>query len=293
MALNLDVDLLRTFIAIADTGSFSKAGQEVFKSQSAVSMQMKRLEETVSKSLFVRDGRINRLTADGEHLLDYARRIVRLSDEAMQAFTEPDCAGVVRLGTPDDYAERLLPEVLATFSRTHPMVEVDVECLPSRVLRERTQAGDLDLCLHTCQGGVLYGEVVRQEKLLWVTSPRHCAHEKELLPIAVSHPSCDWRQMALEALERAGKSYRIAYASSNSVAMNAAIMAGLAVGALPALSLRPGMRILGEADGFPQLGDFNIELITKPGELSSAAEALRSQIIGSVSNVGQALVAAE
>lgn len=293
MALNLDVDLLRTFIAIADTGSFSKAGQEVFKSQSAVSMQMKRLEDTVSKPLFVRDGRINRLTADGEHLLDYARRIVRLSDEAMLTFTEPDCAGVVRLGTPDDYAERLLPEMLATFSRTHPMVEVDVECLSSHLLREKTLAGDLDLSLHTCQGGVFYGEVVRHEKLRWVTSPRHCAHEKELLPVAVSHPSCDWRQMALEALDNAGRPYRIAYASANSVAMSAAILAGLAVGALPELTIRPGMRILTEADGFPPLGEFQIELITKPGELSGAVEALRSQILGSVSNFGRALDAAE
>lgn len=293
MALNLDVDLLRTFIAIADTGSFSKAGEEVFKSQSAVSMQMKRLEETVSKSLFVRDGRINRLTADGEHLLDYARRIVRLSDEAMQAFSEPDCAGVVRLGTPDDYAERLLPQVLATFSRTHPMVEVDVECLPSSVLREKTMAGDLDLSLHTCQRGVVYGEVVRHEKLQWVTSPRHCVHEKELLPVAVSHPSCDWRQMALDALESVGRPYRIAYASSNSVAMHAAIMAGLAVGALPELTIRPGMRILSDADGFPPLGEFRIELITKPGDLSSAVEALRSQILGSVSTVGRTMEAAE
>ncbi len=293
MALNLDVDLLRTFIAIADTGSFSKAGEEVFKSQSAVSMQMKRLEETVSKSLFVRDGRINRLTADGEHLLDYARRIVRLSDEAMSAFSEPDCAGVVRLGTPDDYAERLLPEVLATFARTHPMVEVDVECLSSAILREKTMAGDLDLSLHTCQGGVVYGEIVRHEKLQWVTSPRHCAHEKDLLPVAVSHPSCDWRQMVLDALDKAGKPYRIAYASGNSVAMSAAIQSGLAVGAMPSMSIRPGMRVLTEADGFPSLGEFQIELITKPGELNGAIEALRSQIMGSVSNFGHTLEAAE
>lgn len=293
MALNLDVDLLRTFIAIADTGSFSKAGQEVFKSQSAVSMQMKRLEDTVSKPLFVRDGRINRLTADGEHLLDYARRIVRLSDEAMQTFTEPDCAGVVRLGTPDDYAERLLPEMLARFARTHPMVEVDVECLSSQVLREKTLAGQLDLSLHTRQDGVSYGEIVRHEKLRWVTSPRHCVHEKDLLPVAVAQPTCEWRQMALNALEKAGRPYRIAYASGNSVAMGAAILSGLAVGALPELTIRPGMRVLTEDDGFPPLGDFQIELITKPGALNGAVEALRAQILGAVSNLGQALDAAE
>ncbi len=292
MPLNLDIDLLRTFIAIADTGSFSRAGNEIFKSQSAVSMQMKRLEEAVGKALFAKDGRVNRLTADGEHLLDYARRIVRLSDEAMTAFQEPECSGVVRLGTPDDYAESLLPSILATFARSHPMVEVDVECLPSGPLRRNVQSGDLDLALITCQGDVQYGEIIRNEKLHWVTSPRHCAHEKDLLPLAVSHPSCVWRGMALDALDKMGRPYRIAYSSGNSVAVNAAVREGLAVGAVPELTIRPGVRILTEADGFPDLGAFPIELISKPGELNGAVEALRKQIISSVSNLRNELAAA-
>lgn len=292
MPLNLDVDLLRTFIAIADTGSFSKAGEEVFKSQSAVSMQMKRLEETVDKALFVKDGRVNRLTADGEHLLDYARRIVRLSDEAMTSFLEPECAGVVRLGTPDDYAESLLPSILATFARTHPNVEVDVECLPSGSLMRNVQSGALDIALITCQGEGHFGEIIRNERLHWVTSPRHCAHEKELLPVAVSHPSCVWRGMALDALDRAGRPYRIAYSSGNSVAVSAAVSQGLAVGAVPELTIRPGMRILTEADGFPPLGTFPIELVNKPGELNGAVDALRKQIASSVSNLRNELVAA-
>ncbi|MEM7427300.1 MAG: LysR substrate-binding domain-containing protein [Pseudomonadota bacterium] len=292
MPLNLDVDLLRTFIAIADTGSFSKAGEEVFKSQSAVSMQMKRLEDTIGKPLFAKDGRVNRLTADGDHLLDYSRRIVRLSDEAITTFQEPDCAGVVRLGTPDDYAERLLPEILARFARTHPMVEVDAECVSSVILREKTATGDLDLSLATCKSNMHNGEIIRDEPLLWATSARHCVEEKRPLPVAVSDPSCAWRHSAIDALERADIPFRIAYASANSVATSAAVQSGLAVGAIPELSLRPGMKVLTEAEGFPPLPTFQIELIAKPGELSPAAQALRTQIVSSVSNLQTQLAAA-
>ena len=116
----LDLEHLRTFVAIAETGSFTRAADVVFKTQSAVSMQMRRLEEKIGKPIFVRDGRSFRLTEEGERLLGYVRRLVRLSDETVAAFDETELTGSVRLGTPDDYADRFLPEILARFARSNP-----------------------------------------------------------------------------------------------------------------------------------------------------------------------------
>ena len=134
MAATLDLDQLRTFVAIVETGSFTKAADIVFKTQSAVSMQMRRLEERIGKPIFARDGRASRLTEEGERLLGYARRMVRLNDETVAAFDETELSGSVRLGTPDDYADRFLPEVLARFARSNPRVEVSVICEQSTEL---------------------------------------------------------------------------------------------------------------------------------------------------------------
>jgi DNA-binding transcriptional LysR family regulator len=277
MIPNLDIDQLKTFLAIADVGNFTRAADEVNKTQSAVSMQMKRLEEVLGRPLFARDGRGSRFTHDGEKLIEYARRIVALSDEAVSAFTKPEITGTVRFGTPDDYADIFLPEVLARFNRTHPLVTVDVECYSSAVLSDRVQRSELDLSIVTFYGD-RNGEPVRREELVWATSARHSLHLLEELPLAVSHTGCIWRKLVVEALEKVGRKYRIAYSSPNSSTLNAAVMQGLAIAAMPEICLRPGMRVLSEADGFPKLGVFDIGLIRKPGKLSSAVEALARHV---------------
>jgi DNA-binding transcriptional LysR family regulator len=293
MIPNLDVDLLKTFLAIADNGSFTKAADEVHKTQSAVSMQMKRLEELVGSPLFAKNGRMSRFTQDGERLVDYARRIVAINDEAIYAFAKPDLAGTIKFGTPDDYAERFLPEILARFARTHPMVTVDVECLGSGELFERCKRGEMDLSLVTHGCDILTEEPVRREKLVWVTSTRHCAHMAEVLPLAVSHAGCGWRSMVLRALDAQQRKFRVAYSTPNSNAVNAAVLQGLAVGAIPELCLRPGMRILTEKDGFPSLGTFDIGLVRKPGKANKAIEALARHVTESLSTLQGQLIAAE
>lgn len=293
MIPNLDVDLLKTFLAIADTGNFTRAAEEVHKTQSAVSMQMKRLEELVSRPLFIRDGRQSRFTADGERLIEYARRIVNLNDEAVAAFTKPELTGTLRFGTPDDYADRFLPEILARFSRTHPLVTVNVDCAMSPVLFERSRHGELDLALVTACSEIFADEIVRTERLVWVTSARHSVHLLDTVPVAISHTGCEWRALTIGALERQGRKYRIAYSSPNSNAVNAAVMAGLAVGSIPEICLRPGMRILTEKDGFPPLAQFRIGIVHRPGRRSSAAEALSRHISESISNMPRQLMAAE
>src|SRR5918992_1328032 len=133
-AAGLDLDLLRTLVAIADTGSFNRAARAVFRTPSAVSMQMKKLEDHVGRPLFAKDGRSVILTPDGESLVGYGRRILKLAEEALQRFRAPEIQGTIKLGTPDDYAVRFLPEILARFAASHPNVEVDVFCMPSREL---------------------------------------------------------------------------------------------------------------------------------------------------------------
>ena len=291
MIPNLDVDLLKTFLAIADTGSFTRAAEEVHKTQSAVSMQMKRLEEVLGRPLFGRDGRAIRFTPDGERLIEYARRMVMINDEAVSAFTQPELTGTVRFGTPDDYADRFLPEILARFSRTHPLVTVDVECISSMSLFERTKRGEMDLALVTFFGDIRTDEPVRREPLVWVTSARHSVHMLDVLPIA--SPDCEWRKAALGALDAHKRKYRIAYASSNSNAISAVVMTGLAVGAVPELLVRPGMRVLTEKDGFPPIGTFEIGLVRKPGRPSSAVEALARHVTESLANLQRPMIAAE
>jgi DNA-binding transcriptional LysR family regulator len=278
MMPHLDVDQLKTFLAIADSGSFTRASEEVHKTQSAVSMQMKRLEEQLGRPLFSKDGRGTKFTRDGERLIDYARRIVALSDEAVSAFTKPDITGTVRFGTPDDYAEFFLPVILARFARTHPHVTVDVECVPSDKLMEITKRGEIDVAVVTFGCKAEATDVIRQEELVWATSARHAIHETPVLPVAVAPNGCSWRAMMTDALDAKSRPYRVAYASPNASTINAAVLQGLAVAVMPEICMRPGMRVLTESEGFPKLGTFDIGLIYKPGRKSPAVEALTRHV---------------
>src|SRR5499426_4288619 len=153
MTALIDIDQLRTFIAIAETGSFTRAAEVVHKTQSAVSMQMKRLEERLGRPMFARDGRSSKLSEDGERLLDYARRIVKLNVEALAAFSDAELTGRVRLGVPDDYADRYLPEIMARFSRAYPAIELTVICEETISLLERIKSNEIDLAIiTTCSG---------------------------------------------------------------------------------------------------------------------------------------------
>ena len=158
MSALIDVDQLRTFIAIVETGSFTKAAEVVHKTQSAVSMQMKRLEERLGRPIFARDGRASKLTEDGERLLDYARRIIKLNVEALATFNDKELSGRVRLGLPDDYADRYLPEIMARFSRAYPGVELTVQCQPSVDLVELIDTNELDLAIITDCGSSVWVE---------------------------------------------------------------------------------------------------------------------------------------
>jgi DNA-binding transcriptional LysR family regulator len=292
MAATLDLDQLRTFIAIAETGSFTRAAEAVFKTQSAVSMQIRRLEERIGKQIFQRDGRASRLTEEGERLLSYARRMVRLNDETVAAFDDAELCGSVRLGTPDDYADRFLPEVLARFARSNPRVEVSVICEQSYELIRHARAGDVDLAIVT-HCGESNVEVIRREPLLWVASAHHPVMDGEVLPLALSKPPCAWRAAAIDALVGTGRKHRVLYQSSNATATAAAVLAGLAVSVLAESALRPGMRVLGEGDGFPRLPVCEIGLVRSWNRPASPiVNALAEHIVSSLDNLSVPAVAA-
>ena len=293
MTALLDVDQLRTFIAIAETGSFTRAAEVVHKTQSAVSMQMKRLEERIERPIFARDGRASKLTEDGQRLLDYARRIVNLNMETIAAFSDAALSGRVRLGVPDDYADRYLPEIMARFSRGYPAVELSVICEPSVGLLERIDANEIDLAIVTNCESKRASETFRRERLLWVTSNRHSTHLEERMPLALGRPSCTWRRIAIERLEAIGRPFRVLYSSSNAGAVAAAVLAGLAVSVLPESGLRPGMRVLSASDGFPDLPSCRIGLVRNAHESSALADALAGHIISSLDNLSDAAQAAE
>ncbi len=287
----LDVDQLRTFIAIAETGSFTRAAEVVNKTQSAVSMQMKRLEERIERPIFARDGRASKLTEDGQRLLDYARRLVKLNVETIAAFSDEALSGRVRLGVPDDYADRYLPEIMARFSRAYPGVELTVLCEPSVDLLERIDDNQIDLAIVTNCETKRNSEIFRRERLLWVTSNRHPTHLEECVPLALGRPSCIWRHTAIERLELAGRLYRLLYSSSNAGAVAAAVLSGLAVSVLPESGLRPGMRVLTAAEGFPELPSCRIGLVRNAHESSALADALAEHIISSLDNLSEAQAA--
>jgi DNA-binding transcriptional LysR family regulator len=291
MTTLLDIDQLRTFIAIAETGSFTKAAEVVNKTQSAVSMQMKRLEERIERPIFARDGRASKLTEDGARLLDYARRLVKLNVETVAAFSDAALSGRVRLGVPDDYADRYLPEIMARFSRAYPGVELTVICEPSADLLERIDGNEIDLAIVTNCENKRASETFRRERLLWVTSNRHAIHLEEPLPLALGRPSCTWRRTAIERLESIGRPYRVLYSSSNAGAVAAAVLAGLAVSVLAESGLRPGMRVLTAAEGFPELPSCRVGLVRNAHDSLALADALAEHIISSLDNLSEAQAA--
>lgn len=285
MAAPLDNDQLQTFLAIVDTGSFTKAADRVFKTQSAVSMQMRRLEERIGKELFMKDGRGNRLTPEGEKLINYARKIIRMNDEAVAAFDDNRLEGTLRIGTPDDYADRYMPEIIQRFAKSHPNVELYIVCEPSISLAEKMSKGELDIALVTHNPTLRTSDVVRTEPLLWVASANHSLDRDAPIPLAVGRRDCAWRQLACAALDAHERDYQILFTSWSSVVAASAVLAGMAVTVLPESALRSGMKILTTNDGFPALPPVQIGLMRRPGLSSSLAKAITDHITACLDNI--------
>jgi DNA-binding transcriptional LysR family regulator len=276
----IDPDLLRSFTAIAEEASFTRAAARVGRTQSAVSMQMQRLEALLGQRLLIRaKGGAVQLTPQGGILLDRARELLALNDRIWTSFHGPKMEGTVRLGSPDDYALRYLPPILRRFADSHPAVEVEVECLPSNELVEKLREGALDLSL------ISKGNEPRRwptEQLLhgqlhWITSERYAPHRQDPLPLATAHSDI-WGNAAQEALDKAGRRWRIAYSSGSQVGTHAPVLAGLAV-TISTMSWVPeGLRVVRPEEGLPKLGDFAILLMKSRAARQPVTDALANLI---------------
>ncbi|MEM9028979.1 MAG: LysR substrate-binding domain-containing protein [Pseudomonadota bacterium] len=270
---SLDIDQLKTFLAIAATGGFGRAAEQVHKTQAAVSVQMKRLEEMVGCRLIDRQARHSTLTPEGVRLRAYAARIIELNDEALTALQAPEVAGVIRIGIPL-YMQQFFPKLFALFASTHPSVEVEIESLPSKEMLDATRDGSLDLALVTHRSVGQVGEIVRREPLHWVAAHGRDTHLQDVVPLAVYHASSALRSAATDALERVGIPYRIAYSSPSTDAILAAISSGLAIGVLPRCAITSELGALSPAHGFPELPECDISLVVSEGANGPLARAL-------------------
>ncbi|MCE0496026.1 LysR family transcriptional regulator [Vibrio salinus] len=259
----LELDVLRSFVAIAECGSFSKAALLVFRSPGAVSIQIKRLEETLGQRLFIREARQVRLTQEGETLLTFARRLLKLNEETVSHFLKPELEGTVTFGLPNDVGTRILPAVLAQFARSHPAVSVNVEVRNSQELIEKIQMKTLDVALITMDDASQvprHSQALYSEPLLWTTCESGLAAKQIPLPIAVAKPGCCWRKQALDALEKSEVAYRIAYTCDNCTSMKAAMEADLAVAPLPRSLVKPPFVVV---EHLPKLDDYQVLMLKK------------------------------
>ena len=235
--MRLEIDVLKTFIAVAETGSVKCAAERVARSPAAVSMQMKKLEGLVGAPVFHRSEGAMRLSDSGDRLMPHAHRIIEANDTALAALLGPDIKGMVRIGLCLENIETRMPEILAGFSRVHPGVTVNINAGDAKDLSAMLATNALDIAILTTGGGVTNLEndrLLYEQPLVWATHKNSRRDGESPLQVAVAPSGCPWRDAALDALKRAGIEYRISYLSNVSESQLAAVRADLAVAALPA-----------------------------------------------------------
>lgn len=282
-AINLDLDALRTLALAMDAGSFAAAADRLGRSPSALSLQMRKLENQTGRTLLRKQGRGVVLTEAGETLLRHARRMLALNDAATAALAVPEAAGLARIGMPQDYAETLLPGLLGRFARQFPQARVEATVERSAVLLETIRQGGLDMALlhrrtdveENAGRGVTLVRL-RRSAVRWIGAADFIFDPAEPTPLALLSPPCPFRDMALEALERCGRQWRLAFVGGGPAGAWAATAAGLGIAARLLESAPPGLEDVGTALGLPTLPDIELWLATPRGAaLSPAAARLR------------------
>ena len=278
--VNIDPDLLRAFVTVVECGGFSQAAERLLRGQSAVSLQIKRLEERLGVKLLDRNPRHLSLTSEGELILDHARRILALNDELIARVREPELSGVVRFGAPEDFATSHLPRVLSRFANAYPRVSLEVTCELTLELLDRFQAGGLDLALVKREPSEASGGLrVWREPLVWVAANSDVFETNGPLPLVCSPRPCVYRKRATDALEKAGRPWRIAYTCGSLAGSHSAVRAGLGLAVLPKDMVPADLTVLDEQGlGLPDLADTEIALIEAP-QLAPPAMRLRDYIV--------------
>ena len=274
----LESELLRTFLAVAETGNLTRAGESVHRTQSAVSMQIKRLEDGIGEALFTRGSRGVELTAKGEQLLDNARRIIALIDETAASLTAPPLEGNIRLGIPEEYGDTILVRAISTFSKVHPDVEIHARYDSSADNMALLSKGQLDLAVVFEWQHYSLGEMLMSDHTVWVTSNAHAPHERRPMPIALYQNSGWCTEFALQLLESRGHSYRTAYRSRTSGGLKVAVKSGLAIAPLSRSNIPEGCRELTAEDGFGDIDDSRVVMHRNPHSRGPAVDAMARAI---------------
>ena len=280
--LNLDIAVLRTLVTAMDLGGFGRAAERLGRTQSAVSLQMRRLEEQVGEVLFRKQGRALALTDAGEVMLSYARRVLELNDEAFTAVKGLAVAGVVRLGLPQDFAETGLPTVLARFARAHPGVRAEVRVDRNAVLLDCLRRGQLDLAL--VFGGAQGSESTQVAELpiVWVGPSDFTWSRKEPLPLVLFEPPCLFRQAALAALDKAGIAWRLTFTSPSLAGLWAAAGAGLGITIRTPEGVPRHLRVFDKSYRLPRLGTVGLCLHATSRSPTPAVERLRQVLVETI-----------
>jgi len=253
--MNLDLDLLRTFVAVADLNTFAAAAAAVCRTQSAVSQQMQRLEQLVGKELFARHGRNKLLTEHGIQLLGYARKILRFNDEACMSLMFSNLQGVLTLGASDESADTILPFLLNRISSVYPKLALDVSVKRNAFMVEMLKENEVDLVVTTHRPGQFDSLTLRTSPTHWYCAAEYVLQKGEPIPLVLLDDPSPFRDMVLAALNEASIPWRLAYVASTLPAVRAAVKAGLGVTARPVEMMSPDLRVLGQSEGLPSLPD--------------------------------------
>jgi DNA-binding transcriptional LysR family regulator len=268
---------LRTLILVSERGSFTRAAELLNRTQAAVSLQVRRLEEISGSVLIARGKREFRLTNEGEILVSYGRRMLALNDEAVADLMPDAVSGSVRLAVPDMEAIHTLPHLLAEFSALHPRVQIQLQSgVRQQEVGETLGGANLDLMIALEPAGITSGMVLQRERAVWATSANNSPHLRVPLPLALLREGSLLRSWALLSIGQRERSWHEAYVSASGLALLAAVEAGLAVGVVRETSLHAGLRELTRQDGFTPLPEFDITLLHATAGLGRAAKALKA-----------------
>ena len=287
MIRNIDVDILRAFLAIYEAGSFSHAADKLGRTQSTISQQIKKLESILQHDVFLRNNRSVSLTTEGEVLLYYARQMIALNDEVFGRISQPDISGTVRLGAPEAFATNHLPNVLAQFSKSHPSVALEVECDLSHNLIDKFEKGDLDIILIKRDSKTkIYGNKVWRETLVWAGLDKGNFDIKGTVPLVLSPFPCVYRSKMISALDKKKIRWKAVFTSASMTGRIAAARAGLGITAVPQemLSSSKGLVSLSNDSRLPRLPEIEVDLLQKKEDISDAAKRMADHIIFALEN---------
>ncbi|MCW6506555.1 LysR family transcriptional regulator [Lichenifustis flavocetrariae] len=278
MVRNIDTALIRAFTTVADTASMTAAAEALHLTQAAISQQIKRLEEAFGTTLFDRDRKGLALTNDGERLYARAKRLLGMNDEIWAEMTTAAFDGEVRLGVPYDLVGNYMPAILKAFASAHPKVEITLTCMTSPDLIEALAADRLDLVIAEEPFGRSRGECILTDRLVWVGAKGGDAFRRRPLPISLGCETCAFRPVLFEALKKSSLPWRTVAESDGTFAISATVQTDLAVTALLASTIVPGLDVLSSGSGLPPLPNFTVNLHLPPTGTSPVVQALAETV---------------